>query len=66
MLDIRRRMMMDLIPQDIIIDARNGDANAVSLMEVIYEDGWSRSLDNMMNFQKQEKVGKACTGLMFI
>lgn len=47
-LELRRRLMVQAEPKDIIIDARKGGvsgdaANDAALMEVIYAQGWSKS-----------------------
>ena len=43
----RRRMMMAGKSDDIIIDARGGDTNAIALMSVIHARGWSEHSDYM-------------------
>ena len=59
-LELRRRMMVQSEPADIIIDARKGGvsgnaANDAALMEVIYAQGWSKS-PKYMTKREAEKV----------
>lgn len=59
-LELRRRLMVQAEPKDIIIDARKGGvsgdaANDAALMEVIYAQGWSKSPEYMTK-REAEKV----------
>lgn len=59
-LELRRRLMVQAEPKDIIIDARKGGvsgdaANDAALMEVIYAQGWSKS-PKYMTKREAEKV----------
>lgn len=59
-LELRRRLMGNAEPKDIIIDARKGGvsgdaANDTALMEVIYAKGWSKS-PLYMTQREAEKV----------
>ena len=59
-LELRRRLMVQAEPKDIIIDARKGGvsgdaANDAALMDVIYAQKWSKS-PNYMTKREAEKV----------
>ena len=71
---LRRREMMAQSTDEIIIDARGGDANAVALMSVISAQGWSKNPDYMTKAEAEavmdigdafKRIGDGTSGVSF-